>query len=254
MIVSPPHEIKVRLIRKGVEDLQWQTPVRVVQADDAVREDAALVDPADLYEEDDLAEFLRPETPASGLTKDDVVASDGVDNSQDVVSESREEEPESGTSPSRAHVLPVHGRDSDSDGAEREKGIKRKFGARAISGNLIRSVEPLKRQRDDPDKDDNPRETKRPSPPPETAAPSSETGFKLVRCYLTKRRNCLTIEFCRVASWPMRLRALLLLPSRVGTYSRDPRLPLPHHRLPSRNYHQHLLDLLLRRNASSVTS
>jgi len=78
-----------------------------------------------------------------------------------------------------SNTLPVDvpsPRGSDSDGGEKDKGLKRKFVERGTSqgpqenGNVPNSpgVEPLKRPRDDSDKDDNPRETKRPSPPPES--------------------------------------------------------------------------------------
>ena len=53
-----------------------------------------------------------------------------------------------------------------------EKGLKRKFLERGTSQGPTENEEskhapePLKRARDESDKDDNPRETKRPSPPP----------------------------------------------------------------------------------------
>jgi Ran-binding protein 3 len=54
-----------------------------------------------------------------------------------------------------------------------EKGLKRKFLERGTSQGPTENeesskhvLEPLKRPRDESDKDDNPRETKRPSPPP----------------------------------------------------------------------------------------
>ncbi|KAJ7625492.1 hypothetical protein FB45DRAFT_795632 [Roridomyces roridus] len=68
-------------------------------------------------------------------------------------------------------------RDSDSESGEKEKGLKRKFLERGTSvgppeagDEPTAQPEPLKRPRDDPDKDENPRETKRPSPPPEVDA------------------------------------------------------------------------------------
>ncbi|KAJ7252545.1 hypothetical protein C8J57DRAFT_1474187 [Mycena rebaudengoi] len=74
----------------------------------------------------------------------------------------------------------VSRRDSDSDSGEREKGLKRKFLERGSSAGPQENgdepkapTEALKRPRDDSDKDDNPRETKRPSPPPEPNARKS---------------------------------------------------------------------------------
>ena len=81
-------------------------------------------------------------------------------------------------------------RDSDADFAEKDKGLKRKLADRATSQgpqdfNQIQAsvnLEPLKRHRDDTDKDDNPRETKRPSPPPElNLEPKKSPAPRLVR-------------------------------------------------------------------------
>ena len=60
-----------------------------------------------------------------------------------------------------------------------EKGLKRKFLERGTSVGPTENEEsstppePLKRPRDESDKDDNPRETKRPSPPPSPPRPVS---------------------------------------------------------------------------------
>ena len=60
-----------------------------------------------------------------------------------------------------------------------DKGLKRKFLERGTSqppegGDSSKGpTEPLKRPRDDTENDDNPRETKRPSPPPEQKSPKS---------------------------------------------------------------------------------
>ena len=86
---------------------------------------------------------------------------------------------------------------ASSDGTD--KGLKRKFVERGTSheppetegDNGKPGVEPLKRPRDNADKDDNPREAKRPSPPPSpprTVAPPSPKVTKAVRdlyCTLT---------------------------------------------------------------------
>lgn len=82
-------------------------------------------------------------------------------------------------------------RHSDADSAERDKGLKRKLADRATSQGPQDSsqipqvgadMEPLKRHRDDVDNDDNPREGKRPSPPPESGPePKKTPASKLVR-------------------------------------------------------------------------
>ena len=81
-------------------------------------------------------------------------------------------------------VLPAPTSDTDflptcPDVDNGDKGLKRKFVERGsqdppeIHETPKTSIEPLKRPRDDADKDDNPRETKRPSPPPEPKSPKS---------------------------------------------------------------------------------
>lgn len=64
-------------------------------------------------------------------------------------------------------------------GSENEKGLKRKYLERGTSHGppesgepSVKLNEPLKRPRDGSEKDDNPRETKRPSPPPSPPRPS----------------------------------------------------------------------------------
>jgi Ran-binding protein 3 len=158
LTISPPHEIKVRLIRQGVEDLNWQNPL-------------ASANQAEVGAGDILAtEFPPSETPVN-VTTDLTALPDSADSNRESVMELRGDDPETGLSPANAQA-PVGRLDSDSDGAEKEKGLKRKFGARAISGGLSTSdvrIEPMKRQRDDP--------------PPEASPPPSQessTAFKLV--------------------------------------------------------------------------
>lgn len=98
-----------------------------------------------------------------------------------------------------ASSLPHTRRTSESDGGEPEKGLKRKLADRATSlgpesgpSTLTPTAETAKRPRDDADKDDNPRVSKRPSPPPEqndqsppAPVPAPETPApKLVRILL----------------------------------------------------------------------
>ncbi|KAG1751036.1 hypothetical protein EDB19DRAFT_1674599 [Suillus lakei] len=97
------------------------------------------------------------------------------------VSSSQDTEPDAGETHDAALGLPPARRPSDSDSGESEKGLKRKLADRGTSQgpeNLVplASAEPAKRPRDDTDKDDNPREFKRPSPPPEQKPAAAETS------------------------------------------------------------------------------
>jgi Ran-binding protein 3 len=90
--------------------------------------------------------------------------------------------------------LPPARRPSDSDSGESEKVLKRKLADRGTSQgpeNLVPmpSAEPAKRPRDDANKDDNPRESKRPSPPPEQKPAVAETSAPkfVCHCLLFKR-------------------------------------------------------------------
>ncbi|GBE89643.1 predicted protein [Sparassis crispa] len=83
--------------------------------------------------------------------------------------------------------LPHSRRDSESD-VDQEKGLKRKLADRAVSDRLVHGqtapevngVAPesgtMKRQRDDPDEDANPRLTKRPTPPPDEEEPKASSS------------------------------------------------------------------------------
>ncbi|KAJ6520842.1 hypothetical protein B0H19DRAFT_1204503 [Mycena capillaripes] len=146
---SPPQEMKMRVrqISQGVEDLSWQnmknsTPEKATALGSQLEDS----DPIESVDGSTDIKVDAPEPPST-------------DGALDVPSA----EPSGG--------LPS-GRDSDSDSGEKEKGLKRKFLERGSSagppenGEAKAPAEPLKRLRDDPDKDENPRETKRPSPPP----------------------------------------------------------------------------------------
>ena len=145
-------------------------------------DDQAAADEADVDSEDQLAtELLIPEPPASATVEEVAVLPDSASNSQGSAQELPGDDWEID-----ANTQPIAPLESDPEVAGKEKGLKRKFGARAISGlskSDINIMEPIKRQRDDSDKDDDPRETKRPSPPPEAESSSSAVSsspFKLV--------------------------------------------------------------------------
>ncbi|KAJ7255429.1 hypothetical protein B0H12DRAFT_1202147 [Mycena haematopus] len=153
--VSPPQEMKIRVrqISQGVEDLSWQN-----------MQNASPEKPGTLLEDSDPIDGsmeikVDTEEPPSSDGATDVPATEDASIASAVLSSRR---------------------DSDSDSGEKEKGLKRKFLERGSSAGPPENgddskapAEPLKRLRDDPDKDENPRETKRPSPPPEQNAPKS---------------------------------------------------------------------------------
>ncbi|KAJ7716134.1 hypothetical protein B0H16DRAFT_1614505 [Mycena metata] len=157
--VSPPPEMKIRVrqISQGVEDLSWQNMKNATPEKSTA-----------------LASFMDADESADGSTeiKVDTEEPPSSDGAVDVsIADDAAREPSSAL-PSRV--------DSDSDSGEREKGLKRKFLERGTSAGPPENgdkpngpAEPLKRLRDDPDKDENPRETKRPSPPPEKDAHKS---------------------------------------------------------------------------------
>ncbi|KAJ6514938.1 hypothetical protein C8R47DRAFT_1089120 [Mycena vitilis] len=140
---SPPQEMKMRVrqISQGVEDLSWQnmqqsTPEKTVALDSQL-EDSDPIESADGSTEIKVDEEEPP-------------SSDGIADA-----------------PSTAVTF-------HATSGEKERVLKRKFLERGSSAGPTENgdeakapAEPLKRPRDDPDKDANPRETKRPSPPPE---------------------------------------------------------------------------------------
>ncbi|KAF8075157.1 hypothetical protein FPV67DRAFT_617951 [Lyophyllum atratum] len=139
---SPPQEMKMRVrqISQGVEDISWRN-MRAVTPDRDIE-----VDPAS--------------TP--------------------IASRDRKEEAAPTNEPADHEALMSAVPPETADLETGDKNLKRKFLERGTSqgpqdSNDAASMpsEPLKRLRDDPEKDDNPRETKRPSPPPEPKSPKS---------------------------------------------------------------------------------
>ena len=143
--VSPRQEmkIKVRQISQGVEDIRWQNMQHITDKD----EDAEI------------------DVEASEVT---------LEPALELIMSSDNLPPDT---PNRLCAGPESG----------EKGLKRKFLERGTSQGPMeneepsnRAPEPLKRPRDESDKDDNPRETKRPSPPPSpprSSQPSKASKF-----------------------------------------------------------------------------
>ncbi|KAK0436886.1 hypothetical protein EV421DRAFT_1829829 [Armillaria borealis] len=167
---SPPQEmkIKVRQISQGVEDLNWRKkPYLEISPNDGQDSSVEMSvdgDKSDKHEESSISN-------GSADIKDQQAEHDvpHVNEAPTVLPPSP---------PSTADEVPKSSRrDSDSDSGERDKGLKRKFlergtsqGPQETGGSDKIASEPTKRPRDDAGGDDNPRETKRPSPPPEQSA------------------------------------------------------------------------------------
>lgn len=157
--VSPPHEVKVRQISRGVEDINWKQQHSPHNDVESEQHDAEV-----LHDKEDgqaiVQERLKEtqdEPPSLPPVQDSAV---DVDEASDVPSS-----------------LPHTRRASESEVAEPEKGLKRKLADRGTSQGpesapsspsvQTASAETAKRPRDDGDGDGNPRLSKRQSPPPE---------------------------------------------------------------------------------------
>lgn len=172
--VSPPQEMKMRVrqISQGVEDLSWQN-MQAATPDKEADEDEAGLAPGDAQ---------------------DVIATQGPTVDIKVDSETPDESPPK--TPEETQLIPSQSMMDASPAVPRkealseestfrlrsqsesggDKGLKRKFLERGTSQGPPETVdtsgpEPLKRPRDEADGDANPRETKRPSPPPEPKSP-----------------------------------------------------------------------------------
>lgn len=160
--VSPPHEVKVRQISQGVEDMKWQQRLES-QQDTGPNSQPSLAPSQDV--DDTQAQIeLTQAVFASQSTSGPPASSASVEEATEEAEEAED----------TASSLPHTRRASESDSGEPEKGLKRKLADRATStgpesgpSTLTPVAETAKRPRDDADKDDNPRVSKRPSPPPE---------------------------------------------------------------------------------------
>ena len=228
--VSPPHDVKVRQISQGVEDIKWQ---QGPHSQHEARSDQPSITAFQDASQTQASEVFASQPPSSLLSVDD--AAEDAEESQD-------------TAPSLPHTR----RASESDGGEPEKGLKRKLADRATSlgpesgpSTLTPNAETAKRPRDDADNDDNPRVSKRPSPPPEHSDESPQAPalgpetptLKLVRALCMA--SCRAHMFYRVGSYRTRVQRPLSRLSRVRmsyrachstTESRSrPRLPSKFH-------------------------
>lgn len=186
--MSPRHDMKVRQISQGVEDLSWRNMRAPRTQSEGEEEELGSPERIDQGEVNIDAMTAIPMPPGPSETQIEGTQPDSTTSSQDPGMEVHHGN--SLTSFIDSSNDPPCGLDSESDAAEKDKGLKRKLADRAVSAgpqdhttvNSTIGLEPLKRPRDDADRDDNPRETKRPSPPPETEAESSKgiSSFKLV--------------------------------------------------------------------------
>ncbi len=175
VLTSPRREMrrKVRQISQGVEDINWQGP-HDTSSDKEFEEDLDL---------DDVVASTIVEIPNGNVA---------VHEAQGKDEESRPKTPEDSAllhlapdirnlNPDALIQSPVRNGPIEDSGRLRafsesnEKGLKRKFLERGTSQGPSEESpsEPLKQPRDDADKDDNPREAKRLSPPPSPPRPSS---------------------------------------------------------------------------------
>lgn len=146
---SPPHETKVRQIGEKVRGLRWDDKDRMT-FQDLANAGTNAQHPATDISQDTSAPAPSIEFPSMEVADNTIVADD-----QSTV---------------------VKAIESDSD--DQDKRLKRKLGDRAVSGTeipVLNNTEPSKRARDDAEQDVNPREQKRPTPPPdETKEASTE--------------------------------------------------------------------------------
>ncbi|KAL0574310.1 hypothetical protein V5O48_007648 [Marasmius crinis-equi] len=156
---SPPQEmkIKVRQISQGVEDLSWKNRGQ------GKNEETTATDAQEVKMNTEPDVQGKEEAETQGLDK--------------------EQTPNDSAQPTNDSKLTLTSRrDSHSDSGEKDKGLKRKFLERGTSAGppegdvATPSAEPTKRQRDDPGKDDNPREKKRLTPPPEHESAAASTS------------------------------------------------------------------------------
>ena len=184
---SPPHETKMRQISEGVHGIEMK---KTDQADDDHVVTPTPFPTTEDAEDDDKPppDVVEPRATTNDPVAPDVAQSDTSASSAES-SAVNDEPPAPLDRPKRASTdyllpFPSSRRGSDSSG-EQEKGLKRKFGDRAVSESreaesigkkaskkditdaATTSAAGTKRTRDEEDKDQNPKEAKRPSPPPE---------------------------------------------------------------------------------------
>ncbi|KAF9648657.1 hypothetical protein BDM02DRAFT_3186979 [Thelephora ganbajun] len=186
---SPPHETKMRQISEGVHGIEMK------KAD--AGDDGRVITPTPFPTTEDSADKNKsanseePPTTLIDSVVPDVVQLETITSAAESPAVIDEPLPPLDR-PKRAsadYLLPFPGSRRGSDSSvEQEKGLKRKLGDRAVSESreaecvgkkaskkdvtdaATTCVAGTKRARDEEDKDPNPKEAKRPSPPPEKTA------------------------------------------------------------------------------------
>lgn len=200
VLTSPRREMKrkVRQISQGVEDISWKGPAEPSMA----KKDVEIVESgvASVTAVADVIGSASSQVALNGKTKGQEafykVEEDETPPKTPEEAELSQSVPD--LNPTTDIQLSPEGTKARTNGGSghhrtfsesNEKGLKRKFLERGTSQGpseesepTIKQVgEPLKRLRDDSDKDDNPRETKRPSPPPSPSrSPNAAKSFKPV--------------------------------------------------------------------------
>ncbi|KAF8202406.1 hypothetical protein BJ912DRAFT_944731 [Pholiota molesta] len=176
VVESPRQEMKnkVRQISRGVEDITWKS-----------MESIPVHNSHDVVADSKLSEIITEETDVPGA-EDEKTNSNNMDHEDDSPPKTPEDSALSRSvqdirNGDEAMILSTPDVSRLRAGSDsNEKGLKRKFLERGTSHGppeqdetAKHPSEPLKRLRDDADKDPNPRETKKPSPPP--ASPPRES-------------------------------------------------------------------------------
>lgn len=229
---SPPHETKMRQISEGVHGIEMKkTDTRddgrtVASTPFPTTEDPTTEDPTtggkSTSPEEISTSVADSTVPDHDLPQLGKVAS---------VAEPLDDPPAPPEKPRRAsadYLLPFPGTRRGSDSStEQEKGLKRKLGDRAVSESreaefvgkkaskkditdaATTSVAGAKRSRDEEGKDQNPKEAKRPSPPPEETTktqvekPPVASSSKMVSPCISGSGKLNSQAFYRSASWHM---------------------------------------------------
>lgn len=204
VLTSPRREMrrKVRQISQGVEDISWKGPIDPTTSDKDIEIEASSASSVDVISHAPTAEVLNGEaqdyevcrkideeqTPPK--TPEESGHSQSIQDIPHLNPDTAMQSPERS---SRAIDEAGHLRVSS---GINDKGLKRKFLERGTSQGPSENgdteqhpSEALKRPRDDADKDDNPRESKRPTPPPSPPRqPSPTKNLKSVRkCFVSRR-------------------------------------------------------------------
>lgn len=196
---SPQHETKIRQISQGVEDITWQNMAKEPSPAPEKRDDQQEAMDTEHEQKEVRDELIQPPPVLRGENPPQVLDNDGEEehageaDPAEVPPSVQPEDPISvdgnaSSTPPEAVVEPIPkstvqppsslSRRGSDESMDQEKGLKRKLADRSVSDrkfpedvlaemDAAKSSTSAKRPRDDPDADENPRETKRPTPPPD---------------------------------------------------------------------------------------